>query len=53
MKTPRKLTIAACILSIFGLASCKTSGGSPEGRHSMGTKTNSYPMADKEMPGNR
>ena len=50
MKSKAIITaVIGCVLAL-GLASCKTTG---EGRHTMGSKTNNWPMNNADMPGYR
>jgi len=57
MKTNIKSTLAAlslAILTVLTIASCKTTGDNASGgTHTMGSKTNTWPMDNKDMAGYR
>ena len=49
MKTTLKI-LSLALIALVALASCKTT---KEDTHSMGHKSNTWPMKDKDMPGYR
>ena len=56
MKTTIKSTLfvlSFAIVAALSLSSCKTTGSKPpaDGTHTMGHKTNNWPMTNKDMPG--